>query len=219
MEYPHPPHLTWSPNRKSDKEDRILETEDCFIGKEVVYLEKLDGENTVMSLDRVHARSVDSPSTKWRTLVSTMYGMIKHAIPRSMYIYGENMYATHSIEYGGLPSAFFVFAVLYDKEWFSWGDTVEVAKHFGFDTVPTIYKNSKKLEKHPIPIESEFGGACEGYVVRNKEAFSNKFFSDNIAKCVRHDHVQTDEIWYKSWTKANFTDDPIERVCRIQSEE
>ena len=36
---------------------------------------------------------------------------------------------------------------------------------------------------------------CEGYVVRNAEQFAFNDFSDNIAKWVRRNHVQTDEHW------------------------
>ena len=64
--YPKTFHFPWSPGLKND--DRLLKTDERFIGNEVVTTVKLDGENTTIYPDHVHARSLDSnyhPSRSW----------------------------------------------------------------------------------------------------------------------------------------------------------
>ena len=212
MKYPSTPHLPWSPNKKSDKKDRIIKSIECFHGKGMIYLEKLDGENTVMSSDSIHARSEDSPVTPWRTCTLSMHSIIKHKIPKGMFVCAENMYATHSIEYTNLKTILFVFGVFYHGEVLSWEDVIDWSNKLGLDAVPRIYPDVNLVHEMPIPDESELGGECEGYVVRNIESFNSSDFLTNIAKCVRLGHVQTDEHWTKNWVKANLTEDPIARM-------
>lgn len=67
--YPRTYHVPWSPGTTSD--DRLLKSVDQFVGKCVVVTEKMDGENTTMSKDYVHARSLDSMYHPSRDHVST----------------------------------------------------------------------------------------------------------------------------------------------------
>lgn len=81
--YPKTLHLPWSPGLQND--DRMMSFEDViqnFTGNNVVISEKLDGENTSMYRDGIHARSVysgDHPSRSW---VKALHGQIKHDIPK-----------------------------------------------------------------------------------------------------------------------------------------
>jgi hypothetical protein len=72
--YPRIPHLTWSPGRSED--DIALDSiEHLEQLKDVVVTEKLDGENTTLYHDYLHARSVDSKSHPSRnTLLSPLKG-------------------------------------------------------------------------------------------------------------------------------------------------
>ncbi len=56
--YPRTPHLKWSPGRSAD--DVELATTEAFEGEEVVVTVKLDGENTTIYRDYLHARSLDT---------------------------------------------------------------------------------------------------------------------------------------------------------------
>ena len=47
--YPRTAHVPWSPGATED--DVIIDTVDCFAGREVVVTEKMDGENTTMYKD------------------------------------------------------------------------------------------------------------------------------------------------------------------------
>lgn len=66
VKYPRTHHLPWSENITDD--DRIMSSLKEFIGTRVIVTEKMDGENTTMYKDTVHAGSVDSgnhPSRNW----------------------------------------------------------------------------------------------------------------------------------------------------------
>ena len=115
MKYPKTPHLPWSPGKNDDKEDKVLQNTDHFLGVPVIYLEKLDGECTTCSRHGIHARSEDSITSPWQTYMARMHACFQYKIPEGMFICGECMYATHSIFYENLPSCFFVFCVLYNN--------------------------------------------------------------------------------------------------------
>lgn len=65
VKYPKTPHLPWS--EKCTDDDKKLKDIQHFIGKEVVASIKMDGENTTMYDDKIHARSLNSnhPSQDW----------------------------------------------------------------------------------------------------------------------------------------------------------
>ena len=71
----------------------------AFVGSPVVATEKLDGTNTLIHDGKVYARSVAAPSdAKWMAMVKKHHAW-KVREP-GVYLYGENIYAVHSIEYG-----------------------------------------------------------------------------------------------------------------------
>ena len=181
--------MPWSEGYTSD--DILLDNYDMFEGMNVVVTEKMDGENTTMTFDKVHARSPDSKRHPSRDMVKTMWSQIRNDIPEGMRICGENLYAKHSIPYDELPSYFLVFAIFDGSRSLSWSETVEWCHLFGFKHVPVLY--SGPWEKTKIMQcytgQSKCGGLQEGYVVRNAGSFSYSAFSKNIAKFVRKGHV------------------------------
>ena len=84
----------------------------------------------------------------------------------------------------GIPGAIFLFII------YGIGRELEL--------VPVIH-TGRLITNFRIPEKSFFGNICEGYVVRNIEAFHISDFARNVAKCVRENHVQTDEHWTKNW--------------------
>ena len=72
--YPRSPHLPWSEGGTSD--DAYLFDTDHFAGKEVVITEKMDGENTSMYRDGIHARSIDGRHHPSRDWVKALHGTI-----------------------------------------------------------------------------------------------------------------------------------------------
>lgn len=193
--YPRTYHFTWSEGAKND--DRILERDDIMAGMEIVVTEKLDGENTSMYNDWIHARSMDGKHHVSRNWVKALWGGICNDIPENMRICGENMFAEHSIRYDTLTSYFYVFGIYVDEVCLSWDDTVEYCKLFGLEHVPVLYRGpwDEAIVKACMTGESAFDGRQEGYVVRNVEAFPYDEFDKNCGKFVRKGHVQTDQNW------------------------
>ena len=72
VKYPRTLHVPWSIGVTSD--DRVLQNMDGFETQEVIVLEKLDGENTSLYKDAIHARSLSSGHNPSRTWVKTLQG-------------------------------------------------------------------------------------------------------------------------------------------------
>ena len=104
MKYPRTYHLPWSPGATSD--DKRLQDGwfDFYRGKEVVFTEKLDGENTAITHYDVYARSHGAPTrSPWsRNLWDTsdgLYWKVNNFIGPNETVYGENLYGEG--DYGG----------------------------------------------------------------------------------------------------------------------
>ena len=215
MKYDRTPHLCFSPSKTLDPDDKVLKNHDCFKGKKLIFTEKMDGENTCCSRDAIHARSCDGYGKSWQHYMKSLYACFSYLIPEGLTIYGECVYAKHSICYEKLTTYFYVFAALERGSWLSWSEVVLWARRLGLDTVPVI--TAGNLKEIPIPTKSAFGSVCEGYVVRNFDSFPKGEFGQNVAKSVRPHHVQTDEHWTKNWIpNPSPSEDPIERVGRLQ---
>lgn len=196
VKYPRTLHFPWSPGTTSD--DRILTSTNHFVDKEVVVTEKMDGENTTISKDFVHARSLDSAKHPSRWYVTKLQGEISHEIPEHIRICGENCYAMHSIEYSKLEDFFLVFSIWDGNKnvCLSWDETVEWCSLLGLKTVPVLYRGiyDKELIKR-LYVTDRKPDLMEGYVVRLASEFHYNNFSTSLAKMVRKGHVQTDEHW------------------------
>ncbi|MEZ5323717.1 MAG: RNA ligase family protein [Verrucomicrobiales bacterium] len=194
--YPRTPHLPWSLGGTSD--DAYLFDTTHFDGTEVVVTEKMDGENTSLYRDRMHARSLDSQNHPSRNWVKAMHGAICHEIPEGWRICGENVYARHSIAYDSLDSYFYVFSVWDDtNSCLSWQETCEWATLLGLPTVPVLLESAEWNEEIVRNLEIDTA-TQEGYVVRRSDAFAYDDFRISLAKWVRKGHVQTDQHWMHS---------------------
>jgi len=192
--YPRTYHLPWSLGSTND--DKFLETTKDFFCILFVVTEKLDGENTNMYPDRIHARSIDSNDHPTRHYVKGIWGRIKHEIPDGWRICGENMYAKHSILYDNLETYFYVFSIWDENNiCLSFEDTKYICKELNITHVPVIniiqYNEDylKELAK-TFDVEKK-----EGYVIRNINSFHFDEFNQNVAKWVREKHIQTDQHW------------------------
>lgn len=201
VKFPKILHLPWSPG-VDERTDRVLTIEELhqnFDGQEIIVSEKLDGENTSMYRDYIHARSLNSRNHPSRNWVKNFHARIAHEIPDDWRICGENLYATHSIHYCNLPSFFLIFAIYNEKnECLSWDDMVEYAQLLDLQVVPLLYREpyDENRIKACFTGKSTFGdSAQEGYVVRLASAISWSKHRDGFAKFVRKGHVQTAHEW------------------------
>ncbi|GLS26246.1 RNA ligase family protein [Marinibactrum halimedae] len=190
--YPRTPHLPWSPGFNHD-DVRTLNVK-AFEGKRIVVTEKMDGENTILYRDGLHARSLDSRHHPSRDWVKQWHSTIAHEIPKGWRVCGENLYAQHSITYTDLLSYFYGFSLWNDKNYcLGWEETLEWFDLLNI-AVPTVFYHGI-WDEELIKAISVNEQKVEGYVVRIVESFAYDAFSRSVAKWVRSNHVQTDEHW------------------------
>jgi hypothetical protein len=190
IKYPRTMHLPWSAS--VNKDDRMLKDVNHFIGKEVVVSVKMDGENTSLYNDYIHARSIDGNSHPSRSWVKNLWNKIRYDISDGWRICGENLYAEHSIHYYDLESYFMMFSIWNEKNiCLSWNETEEWAKLFEICTVPILYKGIFDENLIKELWSDKNWDTMEGYVIRLASEFSYQNFNTSIAKFVRKNHVQT----------------------------
>ncbi|MCE2983458.1 MAG: RNA ligase family protein [Parachlamydia sp.] len=193
--YPRTPHLPWSPGRSSE-DDLVLKDTYQFFGKQVIVTEKLDGENTSMYKDYLHARSINFKSHISRDWIKKMHSQLAHLIPEGWRLCGENLYARHSITYTSLESYFYLFSIWNENNvCLDWQQTLEWAELLGLKTPQVLYQGSWDERKITNLAKTLNTNVCEGYVVRTASHFSYHNFGQHVAKWVRKSHVTTDENW------------------------
>jgi hypothetical protein len=194
VKYPRTLHVPWSLGMH--EEDRIHSSMEQFYGKEVVVSEKLDGENTTMYHDYIHARSVDGRNHVSRNWVKNLWSQISHEIPKGWRICGENMYAVHSIAYKDLHSFFYGFSIWDDRNYcLRYDDTIEWFKLLNIEYVPELYKgiyDEKVIKDICSNLNTD---RCEGVVIRLADSFSYADFKKYMGKYVREGHVSTIPHW------------------------
>lgn len=192
IKYPRTPHLPWSPG--GGRDDAFLEGISHFEGREVVVTEKLDGENTTMYRDNIHARSLDGRHHPSRDWVKALHATLASEIPDGWRLCGENLYARHSIPYSNLSSYFFLFSVWdTDNRALDWDETMEWAELLELQSVPVWFRGEfDEAELRKLVPDTEHH---EGYVVRVVDSFGYDDFFYSVAKWVREGHVRTDQHW------------------------
>lgn len=193
QKYPRTIHIPWSQGAQSD--DKTLKDTSGFRAKEYVITEKMDGENTTMYRDCIHARSLDSRHHPSRDWVKNYWNQFRFQIPDGLRICGENVFAQHSIPYDGLESYFYAFSVWRGDECLGWDETKQILDGLGIRTPKELYRGPWDEEAFKRIAGELDTDKVEGYVVRNSGRFNIKDFSSNVAKFVRKGHVQTDSHW------------------------
>lgn len=204
IKYPRTFHVPWSLGKTDD--DKTLKNMNSFVGKRVIVTEKIDGENSTLYPDHLHARSISSPDHPSRHWLKMFHGGMKHLIPENWRLCGENVYALHSIGYNRLPSFFMLFSIWNEaNQCLSWDETVECAEMLGVMTVPVLYDGiyDEQLIKRLYTGTSKVGELAEGYVIRLADSFAYEDFRSSVAKFVRKNHVQTDQHWMNKAIVAN----------------
>ncbi len=202
VKYPRTPHLPWSPGSTPD--DERLDRLSNFVGREIVVTEKLDGENTSLYSDHVHARSLDSGHHPSRSWVKALQGRVGPLLPSGWRLCGENCFATHSIAYDNLDSYFILFSVWNESnQCLDWEQTVEWAALLEVALAPVLYRgpwNERLLRRLPEQLDLS---RQEGFVVRTAAGFAYSDFGQHMAKWVRSHHVTTDAHWMTRAVVAN----------------
>ena len=186
--YPRTPHLPWSPGASPD--DVRVNGLSGLAGREVVVTEKLDGENTTLYPDGLHARSLDSAHHPSRTWIEALHGRIARAIAPGRRVCGENVYARHSLACTDLESWFYAFSVGDGGHCLDRDATVRFARRLGVPVPPVLWRGV--VDERALRVDT---ARQEGYVVRTVDGFPYDEFAHRVAKWVRPHHVQTDRHW------------------------
>lgn len=199
MKYPRTMHLPNSPG--FTKDDKVLKSVDHLLGKQVIYTEKLDGECTGMTRTHIHARSEESNHDESQSWVKQLYyNKIANIIPDNLQIFGENVYAEHSIKYNKLTTFFYVFGIvdLDRKVFLGVSDTLHLCNKYELEYVPILYQGEFN-PNFKVPAKSDFGDIIEGYVVKTVDEFPITNMNLHVAKWVRANHVKSSKHWKKNW--------------------
>ena len=239
--YPSTPHFPFSPGLNSD--DIISTTSSTsnfgFEDEEVVITEKLDGGNCCLYKGTIYARTHKHPTDHdWFGPVKDLYSTLRITHPaliqfldhKDVKIFGENLFAVHSIDYNTISSVLYIFGmygkslVLEDGEeevylWYSWDEVKSIASLLGLETPKEVFRGSlndiqelslqlfleHSIENPSMLSEGDDEVVCpEGFVVRSVNSFQQENFERNVMKYVRRDHVQTESNWARTWKKANI---------------
>lgn len=205
--YPSTPHWPWS--QKVHRDDSYHENPEFFVNRPVIITEKIDGGNTLLYNGQVYARSTVAPSNDgWFAMVKKHHAWKSNYWDDSTFVYGEDMYGIHSIEYDPVfePDTYYVFAVRRGDYFLSWSDVVSFSVENGLGVVPTVYfgtfgdvEEISEFLVTNLATPSALGGEKEGFVIRLAQSFPVSRFQEFVCKYVRKDHVQTDEHWRENW--------------------
>lgn len=196
--------------------------------EKIIHTEKLDGENTCLSPLGVFARSHAAPTTHpWADYLKIKHSMMVNDLKdNNLEIFGENLYALHSIIYPKLEHHFYVFGVRVEGVWLSWEETKWYANIFDLPVVPELgiqdTKDPEAIKQHVLELVKQpsiFGSLnntpdnlelhekeCtrEGIVSRNVDEYTKEAFPQNVFKYVRANHVKTNTHWSKKITRARL---------------
>lgn len=205
QKYPRSWHLPYS--EKSTSDDKKHACDSHFIGKEVVVTIKMDGENTTIYNDYIHARSlnsiIDSEDRRWIDYLRK--SKIEGNIPETYRICGENLFYKHTCYYNDLKSMFYVFSIWDNDTCLSWDDTKIWCGMIGLEIVPIIYEG---IYDKDIIIEEfnkyiNLNKNTEGFVVRLTGEFSISDFKYSVNKFVRKSFEIPDQHWRYSQKTMN----------------
>ena len=175
---------------------------------EVVITEKMDGENTTLYWNDLHARSIDYEPHPSRNQIKALHAQIAYNIPKTWRICCENLTAKHSIKYTKLRSYCNVFSIWDGCTCLSWDDTVTFSGVLGLETVPVIWRGiwnpsygSLAGMQFADRLDTE---KQEGYVIRPSSSFQMRDFRNLVGKYVRANHVQaTHGHWMRQKIEYN----------------
>jgi hypothetical protein len=190
-------------------DDKVLKTTDCFLNKEIVVLEKLDGENTTAYNNHFHARSIDSKHNFTRDWFAKMHSVLRHDIPTNMRFVFENMFAEHSIRYENLNSYAYLLSIWEDRDngdyCLSYDATREYAEILDLCMPTELYRGVFDVNTLVDIANSIDTNVIEGYVIRVTDEFEYSQMQQSVSKFVRKNHVQTDAKHWLKTAKQNGT--------------
>jgi hypothetical protein len=120
-------------------------------------------------------------------------------LPAGWRVYGENLYAKHSIAYDNLPSYFMAFSIFNEfnqrlplDEFLIWCDLLGITP---VEIVARFIANGNWDDMVHHLFTKAVNEGEEGIVMTTVDGFHYDEFSTHLIKAVRPNHVQTDQHW------------------------
>lgn len=206
FKYPRTAHFSRSPGASAD--DKRLKSTSALQGTRVVVSEKMDGENSTLYDDYIHARSIDGRYHPSRARIKQFHSAVRHDIPTGWRVCMENMTAVHSIRYEGLPSLFIGLSIWNDRNvCLPWDETVEYFQLMRIAPPRVLYDGIFDEDLIMEISEQIVADGGEGTVTRSAEAIPYANFHEMFGKYVREGHVLTDSHWMDGDFEENGTYD------------
>jgi len=202
--YPRTPYLMIT--RTADPIDRIVDGKD-LLGKSLAFTIKYDGSNVTLCKNGCGARNGYHADHESFDLLKAIQGQLGYLLPENVQLFGEWLYAKHSIHYTGdlaLDDYLKIFAGLKiageHKNFMSCEQLDQMCKEFRLAQVKArywqVFHSLEDLYNAARMIFDEVvDEGHEGIVIRNVQEFPYEEFDKNVVKMVRENHVQTDEHW------------------------
>lgn len=185
----------------------------------MVVTEKMDGSNVCLTREGCFARSHTGPPTHPSfDPLKALHATVRSKIPEDFQIFGEWLYAKHSLLYTRLPHHLMIFGARDTRKgknlWVSWEEVKLWAEELGVPTVPvmgllgkpSVVSTSEGVESLVTYHAGHHDWKLhEGFVIRWARDFHDSDFSKAVGKWVRPGHVQTDEHWKRGPIVRNRT--------------
>lgn len=202
VKYPKTPYLNFSPSY--DKTDRYINTKD-LINKPLSVTVKKDGSCITMTKEICGARNgyeADHPSFN---MLKQRHAILKHNIPEGIQLFGEWLYAKHSIHYIdslALQDYLEIFAVYDQTEQLFLGqdDVKNLCNKLNLISVTQLASICYATEWELIGeitalAEKAIARGEEGVVVKSIYPYHFSQFSINVAKYVKSNFVPGSSCW------------------------
>jgi hypothetical protein len=201
IKYPSTPYIPFS-----ESIGRPVIDIQNLLDKPLVITEKMDGSNVVLTSEHVGARNAKTAEHKSFDMLKKEHASIKYLIPDGIQIFGEWLYAKHSIHYTkdlSLKSFLYIFHVYNTKQrsFYPWSAVKMMARSLGYPCVPIIKEDTTFSTKEIFTSEitkiakNVIKEGREGIVIRVQSDIKHNEFETHTGKYVRPNHVQTDEHW------------------------
>jgi RNA ligase len=184
VKYPRTPHLFGSKGTDDDKHLGHKESEEFIKDPSLIVEEKLDGTNVGIHFTTAGRMVLQCRGHEVTEGMHPQYDLFKQwtAVKRSVFeemlenrfiLYGEWLYAKHSVHYRGLPQYFFEFDI-YDKdagEFLDLEARLRMLEGTGIQTVPVIHRGKATLgELVDLVGNSAFDSAFENPISGKTDA-------------------------------------------------
>jgi hypothetical protein len=166
----------------------------------------MDGSNVVLTKKNVAARNGLCADHRSFDMLKAEHSQKTSLIPEDVEIFGEWLYAKHSIHYTGknaLTSYLQIFHVydIKNRCFLGWDQVKDICAKMGYPTVPILAENKIYASEWEFTADltrmakAVIGCGHEGIVVRPAAPFHYGHFETHTGKYVRPNHVQTEEHW------------------------